>query len=116
MCNDRRSSQLTEQTHNVDVQAEWERTFVWIGDTGALCNMSCVWSRFVECKTTTARTCFGMRDDEVDANVVGTWKGGNHLTKKKNVHEKGQLVTFNETLCIPESRNNLCSVTVELGR
>ena len=74
----------TEQTNNTAVQAEWERTFAWIGDTGALCHMLRVWSGFVDCKTTSARACIGMRDDEVDANAVETWKGRNHLSKKWN--------------------------------
>ena len=78
--------------------------------------MTCVWSGFVEHKTTSARACFGVMDDEVDASAVGTWKGRNCLTRKRNVHEKGGLLTMNKTLFIPELRNNLCSVTVELGQ
>ena len=107
---------LNEQMDNSAIQAEWERTFVWIGDTGASCHMTCVWSRFVECKTTSARACFRVVDDEVDTSAVGTWKGGNHLKRKQNVCEKGGLLTMNKTLFIPELRNNLCSVTVELGQ
>ena len=83
---------------NLAVQVEWERTFVWIGDTGASCHMLCIWSEFVDYKTTSTRACFVMRDDKVDANAVGTWKGRNHLTKKWIMHEKGSFCDLQQNI------------------
>ena len=97
-------------------EKDFEKVFVWIGDTGASSHMSHVWEGFTRVSEGQAKACFARDGDEAQARVSGDWKGRYHYTRKGNKYERGTMLNLEDVLWIPDLRNNLFSITKEITR
>ena len=88
-----------EQVEGIqDKEKDFEKMFVWIGDTGASSHMSHVWEGFTRVSEGQAKACFARDGDEAQARVSGDWKGRYHYTRKGNQYERGTMLMLEDVL------------------
>ena len=98
----------TTETKSKRVDPKW----IWIGDTGASAHMSNVWEGFFDVQEDKGKTNFAGDGHHANTTHSGQWRGRMHnVGKEQKQLNKGEKITLDHVLYVPNLRHNLFSIT-----